>query len=666
MTGIWRIDLGDPGEGLLALTGAEIDEGLLSAGPCPLAAAKIAWETVRERFVLRVPHDPAARLYGLGLSFQRLTLNYAVRHLRMDHYGGSDNGRTHAPVPFYVSDEGYGVFVDVAENISFYMGGAVRVDAENPPPEMDRGSDDGWRCDQDARYVEASFVGTGARVYLFAGDSLRDVVSLFNRLCGGGCLPPKWGLGLWHRVHIRHDEAAVTRELAEFDEHGLRVDVLGLEPGWQSNAYPCTLEWNRGRFPDPARFVSRLKAAGTRVNLWENMYISRKSALYGEILPLSGSHQCWGGAVPDITLSEAREALGRFHEANRCGVSGYKIDECDGVDAWLWPDHARFPSGRSATAIRNVYGARLQRLLTDVFRRAGERTYGLVRATNAGAVSQPYCVYNDCYDFGQFLTGLATAGFAGVLWVPEVRDAASPEEWVRRFQLSALSPMLMLNAWASGAKPWKFPQVEGIVADTIRFRRALLPYLYNAFHDYYEKGLPPFRPLVMDYASLRGTESADSGQLDDTKNPYALRDVADVVDQFMIGEYLMAAPMLPLERERALRLPPGVWYDYYTGEPLPGDTARWACPLERIPLFVREGGMIPTLSEDGALEVRCYGARGACSLYDDDGETLKYEAGECAYLRLSFTRRDGRLHGTCRIESHGWQPAYRDVVFVDP
>lgn len=664
MEGIWKIRLGQPAEeGLLALTGACADETLLRKDTCPLGAAAIEWEQVRERFALRIPLDPTERLYGLGLGFHTLTLNYGVRHLRADHYGGRDDGRTHAPVPFYVSDAGYGIFVDTAENLSFYMGGAVRTDAAIPPPEKNRGRDADWRCDQDARFVEVSFAGTGADIYLFAGDTMRSVTALFNRLCGGGCLPPKWGLGFWHRMHIRHDKAAVTAELQEFAAHGLHVDVVGLEPGWQSNSYPCTLEWDRERFADPAAFAARLRREGTRLNLWENLFISRQSAIYPEILPLCGSHQVWGGAVPDVTLPAARAILRRHHEAQGAGISGYKVDECDGYDKWLWPDHARFPSGHSATAIRNIFGVRLQRLFTELFEDRGERTYGLVRASNAGAAPLPFCIYNDCYDFRQFLTGLATAGFCGILWVPEVRDADTPEEWVRRFQLSALSPMLMLNAWASGAKPWKFPEVEPIVADTIRFRRALLPYLYNAFYTYFTAGVPPFRPLVMDHAALRGMEDAASGRLDDTDNPYELRDIADVIDQFLIGDCLMAAPMLPGQREREVILPPGRWYDFHTQELLPGGRIRYACPLERIPLFVKEGGMIPLLQEDGTLRVRCYGAQGTCTLYDDDGETTAYKTGCHTLLHLSFVRDEQGVHGTCTIEDHGWRTAYTNVIF---
>lgn len=667
MKNIWKLTLGTPDaqSGLFALSGVTPNDALLRRDACPLNAAHIECEQVRERFVLRVPLNPAERLYGLGLNFSKMNLNFSVRHLRVDHYAGKDNGRTHAPVPFYVSDAGYGLFVDTAENISFYMGGAVRTNAVNPPPEMNRGRDDDWQCNQPAEYVEISFIGTGADVYITCGESMLDAVSAFNMLCGGGCLPPKWGLGFWDRLPLRCDEQGVLGELDAFKAHNLPLDVLGLEPGWQNGSYPCTYEWDRERFADPAVFVKSMNERGLHVNLWENMFISRKSRIYKDILPYCGSHQVWGGAVPDFTLKEARGIFMRQHAEDHPGVSGYKVDECDGYDAWLWPDHASFPSGASATAVRNVYGTRLQRMFFELFKKQNKRTYGLVRASNAGASPMPFCLYNDCYEFSQYLTGMATAGFCGALWTPEVRDADSAEEWVRRFQLGALSPMLMLNAWASGAKPWKYPEVEGIIADTIKFRRALLPYLYNAFRTYQTEGIPPFRAPVMDFKALSAREDEQSGALDDTDNPYEIRDVCDVVDQYLIGDVLMAAPMLPGQRERTVILPDGRWYDFHTGEAMGAASVQYACPLERTPLFVREGGMIPLLREDGVLEVRCFGERGAMTLYDDDGETFAYEQGKHALIHLSFERsQDGTLCGHAQTEAHGFETAYKTIIFA--
>ena len=127
----------------------------------------------------------------------------------------------------------------------------------------------------------------------------------------------------------------------------------------------------------------------------------------------------------------------------------------------------------------------------------------------------------------------------------------------------------MLNGWANGAKPWKFPQVESIVRDTINFRRQLLPYLYHAFYVYHKEGIPPFRPLVLDWSDCSGRKITGSDTLDDTKNPYEMTRLADVVDQYMIGDCLMAAPMFPGKTQREVLMPPGCWFDYYTGEKMP-------------------------------------------------------------------------------------------------
>ena len=136
-----------------------------------------------------------------------------------------------------------------------------------------------------------------------------------------------------------------------------------------------------------------------------------------------------------------------------------------------------------------------------------------------------------------------------------------------------------------------------------------------------------------------------------------------MVDQFLIGDALMAAPMMPGQRTRTILLPPGQWYDFYTGEALNGQLTAYECPLDRIPLFVLEGGMIPLLQPDGSLLIRCYGERGTCTLYDDDGVTTNYTCEQYAQLHLSFERHANGVEGECVVENHGWQTAYSKVIF---
>ena len=97
-----------------------------------------------------------------------------------------------------------------------------------------------------------------------------EVVQRYNLYCGGGTLPPLWGLGFWHRVPADFNEEQCRKEVADFEKYDIPLDVLGLEPGWMTKSYPCTFEWQTKRFPDPKKFTQDMLGKGVRLNLWEN------------------------------------------------------------------------------------------------------------------------------------------------------------------------------------------------------------------------------------------------------------------------------------------------------------------------------------------------------------------------------------------------------------
>ncbi len=641
--GIWGAQLGSsPGPGLLAHADvAPKTQALekLADRPFPLAQEAIALSRAGSRLVLTMPLQKDETLYGLGLNFQHIEVQQTIRHLKVDHYGGQDNGRTHAPVPFYVSGNGYGVFVDLAAPLSIYAGGTHRK--EHHPPVIDR-LEEGWKPVYPGRMVEIVLPEPGAQVLVFAGPTPLAVVQRFNLYCGGGCLPPRWGLGFWHRVPSAYRAVEAAAEVDEFARRGFPLDVLGLEPGWHSQSYPTSYEWHPERFPEPARFIDDMHAQGVRVNLWENGYVAPDCPLGRRIEPHCGSHTGgWGGLIPDLSLAQARTLLAQQHETAHFdkGVSGYKLDECDGYDQWIWPDHATFPSGLSGDQLRQVYGLLYQRTTAELYRRNDRRTYGLVRASNAGSVSLPYVLYNDYYDHRGFITALCSASFCGLLWTPEARSSQTAEEWLRRIQAVCLSPLAMINAWADGTKPWSFPEVEEAVRQVMLVRMRLIPYLYTAFAQYRETGVPPVRAMVLD-------EAFDPSV------------AADVKDQYLLGPSLLVAPAFSGETERTVVLPQGRWYDFYSGACCgegPG-TVEIEAPSERISLLVRDGGIIPLmppllqapgLGQTVDLELRHYGqAEGTFALYDDDGETYAYEQGACRWTSLRVrSKDDGQLEG---------------------
>ena len=627
-SGVWKVEVGTPDKVNLlnALqTSPKIAAiNALEEVPLPVDKDKITMEVFDGKTYLRFPLDKGERLYGLGLNFKSVAQRGSIKRLHVDHYGGSDNGRTHAPVPFFVSSKGYGVLINSARYIDVYAGTSVRRDSENPPEIKNRNTDKDWSARPYSDNLEFLVPAKGAELVFFSGKTMLDVVKRFNLYNGGGPLPPKWGLGFWQRVPMLFSEEDVYNEVGGFRERNFPLSVIGLEPGWMTCSYPCSYQWDTGRFPDPDGFVGRLADEGIKVNLWMNPGVAPGCDVAREVGPYTGTHTEWNGLLPDYSLPEVREIMGRCLGSNAIdkGVSGFKMDENDGYDSWFAPDVARYPSGLSGEQMRQLYGSLMQRFMTELYRKRNLRTYGLVRAGNAGTTSFPFVIYNDYYDHRDFITALVNCSFIGVLWTPEVRASKTSEEWLRRMQTVCFSPLAMLNAWADGTKPWSFPDVEERVKEVMTLRMRLIPYLYTAFARYAFEGEPPVRAMAL--------EPGFEGEAPN--------------DQFMVGESLLVAPLFAGETERKVILPAGRWYDFYTGELAgTGEVITVAPGLDRIPVFVRDGGIIPmfdpmTNVPAGPCPVTAcvYGKKAtACDLYDDDGLTYDYEKGDFTWIRLT-------------------------------
>jgi alpha-D-xyloside xylohydrolase len=622
--------------------------------------------------MIRIPTGADEKLYGFGLQLDGIKKSRKIMTLNVDHWS-KGGGRTHAPVPFYISSEGYGVFFNTARFLKIYNQVGNRKDSPNNPPEVDRNPPRDekqagrWQALPPGDAVEAQINGKGLEVIIFSGNSMLDVVCRYNLYNGGGALPPLWGLGFWHRVHARFNADQTRNELKQFEDKDFPLDVIGLEPGWMSKSYPCTFEWQKKRFSDPSKFTRLLLDKGIRLNLWENPYISKQSRIYEKMYHLSGSHMVWLGIVPDYTLPKARQLLTDQHYQDhiRIGVSGYKIDEVDGYDFWLWPDHATFPSGVSGEAMRQSYGLLMQNMLyNDLFKKNNVRTYGLVRGSNGAASGYPFVIYSDSYNHEQYITGLSTASLSGILWTPEARSARTGREWLNRMQTVCFSPMAQLNAWSSGKKPWSYGEVADSVRDVIKLRMRLLPYLYSAFADYHFKGIPPIHAMILEDGFGELEAKVIEGKLDSETNPYARGKIIEKTDQFMFGSSIMVAPFYESQSiTRRVQLPSGNWYEFYSGKFVGNNktiTVTAKDMGDRIPLFVKEGAVIPILTKavnqtDKAyghpLEVRHYGkTNGSFALYEDDGKTFNYEKGQYRRRHLAVSKdQSGQYELTERI-----------------
>jgi alpha-D-xyloside xylohydrolase len=187
--------------------------------------------------------------------------------------------------------------------------------------------------------------------------------------------------------------------------------------------------------------------------------------------------------------------------------------------------------------------------------------------------------------------------------------------------------------------------------DVIKLRKRMLPYLYTAFHAYQTQGIPPFRAMVLE-EGYTNQESLSKAILDGVKNPYAEQERLEVTDQYMMGPSLLVAPVFWGEEERKVVLPQGNWYDFYTGKFVGnGESITVTTELSKIPLYVKDGGIIPMFSEgdENSLEVRHYGEKtNTYILYNDDGVSYDYEKGAYAQTQLKATTKKGKWKGSAK------------------
>ncbi|MGQ9682254.1 MAG: glycoside hydrolase family 31 protein [Anaerolineae bacterium] len=584
------------------------------------------------------------RIYGLGekaFSLERRGRRYTLWNTDLQGYPpGADP--LHLNIPFYLGlreGRGYGVFLDNSyRGLLDAAAGANRL----------------------LRYAAA---GGELRYYFFYGPELQTVVERYTELTGRMPLPPLWALG-YHQSRCSYSPATHVLEIArQLRSHGLPCDAMHLDTGYMHGHR--TFSWDPKRFPRPAGLVADLRALGFKTVITLRPAIKADAADPACRTGLAEGAFCkypdgqlytgpaWPGNAyyPDFTSPEARQWWAHSCRElwSEVGVAGLWVDmnepvvlSCRGSETL--PDvvrHSIEGRGGDHAEAHNVYGLEMARATREGWQawRAAERPLVISRAGFAGL--QRYAAHwtggnQSSWEHLQLTIpmllslGLAGVGFCGCD-TGGYEGAADAELLLRWMQLSALTPLFRNHSarWSPPQEPWAFGEpYEQHMRACLTLRYRLLPYLYTAFWQCAERGLPIMRPLCLAYQADRETHTLD--------------------DQFLCGDALLVAPALaPGQRTRLVYLPDGAWFDFDTGARLQGPiTVSIETPLERMPLLVRAGSAIPTWPPMdyvgqrpiGVLTLHCYPGAGESWLYEDDGHTLGYQRGERRLTRLLLTR----------------------------
>ena len=673
--GIWRIRFGTPErfvptafrerEPMIREIGA-----LAGPGEPPFALDEIRCQRLSGRLVVYIPCDESEdEIYGFGLDPRAYRQKGLRKRLTVCAGVITKTGASHGPVPFYVSTKGYGVWVDTARVPYVHVArltpkAAVVRPSRSDASDLQTSVSGLYAAQQATGRTEVVFdipAAPGVDVFVFGGPTLREAVQRYNLFSGGGCVPPLWGLGLKYRTYTAGTHETVMDVAETLRRQQVPCDVIGLEPGWQTHAYSCSLVWSDERFPNHQQFVDRLRGMGYHLNLWEHAYIHPTSPLFDPLKERSGDFLVWGGLVVDFADPEAFDVFARYHDTElvQKGISGFKADECDrqpitDSTPFNYPYCSLFPSGIDGEQMTQLYGYLYQRSIYSVFKKHNRRTWGDVRATASLAAPLPFNLYSDAYTQSEYLRQLLNASYTGLLWSPEVREAPTLEELLSRIGMAIFAPQACLNPWFVPNPIWTqfdrvknkqnilLPEAEqevviARVRDLVNLRMSLLPYFYSAFYRYRYEGLPPTLALPLEF-------------------PGDVR-VRTIEDAYLFGDALLVAPILGRADSRELYLPAGCdWIDFYTNAHYAGGQVYQvkAAPGQ-VPLFVKANTILPVaapvpfVADDTVFEItaRVYGdAPAPFTLFEDDGVSFDFEKGHFNKVVLSWQDGRGRVERT--------------------
>ncbi|NUT27431.1 MAG: alpha-xylosidase [Streptomyces sp.] len=612
---------------------------LTSSGPKSMGIMRDASGAhyLREQLVLRV----GTSVYGLGERFGPLVKNGQVVDIWQAD-GGTCSEQAYKNVPFYLTDAGYGVFVDHPGKVSFEVASEV------------------------VSRVQFSAEAQELTYYVIYGPTPKDILRKYTALTGRPALPPAWSFGLWLSTSFTtsYDEETVTSFVDGMRERELPLSVFHFDCFWMREFNWCDFEWDPRVFPDPAGMLARLKAKDLRVCVWINPYIAQRSPLFAEGKALGhllkrpdGSVWQWdlwqpGMALVDFTSPAARDWYATKLEALLTqGVDCFKTDFGERV-----PLDVAWSDGSDPERMHNYYTYLYNRTVFDVLRKHRGEEEAVVFARSATTGSQKFPVHwgGDCeatYEsMAESLRGGLSLGLSGFgYWSHDIggfEGTPTPALFKRWLAFGLLSSHSRLHGSSSYRVPWLFDEESVDVARRFtRLKLSLMPYLYEAARTAQAEGVPMMRAMVLEFPDDPGC--------------------AHLERQYMLGPDLLVAPVFDDEGDVTYYVPEGTWTHYLS----PGETVtgpRWV--RERhgflsVPLLVRPGAVIPV------------GARDDRPDYDHaDGVTLRaygLERGEQRTVRVgdvAFTvvREGDTLRASCADPSAPWGLAAGERVVRAP
>lgn len=557
----WRIVLKDKAGRILSQTAALSDADSTQVKYTPFCFVKRGSDNARRiNPVFTLTADEM--IFGCGESATGLNKAGQKVNLFVTDPQGPETDQMYKPIPFFMSNRGYGMFMHTSAPVT---------------------------CDFGATYIGLNKMFMGDEnldLFVFFGEP-KDILDEYTDLVGKPGMPPLWSFGTWMSRITYFSEKEGYDVAANIRKNKYPCDVIHFDTGWFDVDWQCDYKFSENRFQNPQQMLKDLRSQGFHVCLWQLPYFTPKNRYFSELIEKDMYVKNGNGELPyeDVVLDFSNPETVKWYQDKlagllNIGVSAIKVDFGEAA-----PLNGIYASGKSGWYEHNLYPVRYDMAVSEITKKLHNENIMWARAAWAGSQRYPLHWGGDAATTNTGLLGTLRAGLSFGLsgfsfWSHDMGGfvKSTPEDlYCRWIPFGFLTSHTRAHG-APPTEPWLYDskRVQNVFRKSAEMKYRLMPYVYAQAKECTEKGLPMLRALFVEFPDDPGAWKVD--------------------DEYLFGSQILVAPLLEFGMTgRTVYLPEGKWIDYQTEKVYEGGWHRIEAGSLPIIMLVRDGSVLPHL-----------------------------------------------------------------------
>ena len=557
----WRIVLKDKAGRILSQTAALSDADSTQVKYTPFCFVKRGSDNARRiNPVFTLTADEM--IFGCGESATGLNKAGQNVNLFVTDPQGPETDQMYKPIPFFMSNRGYGMFMHTSAPVT---------------------------CDFGATYIGLNKMFMGDEnldLFVFFGEP-KDILDEYTDLVGKPGMPPLWSFGTWMSRITYFSEKEGYDVAANIRKNKYPCDVIHFDTGWFDVDWQCDYKFSENRFQNPQQMLKDLRSQGFHVCLWQLPYFTPKNRYFSELIEKDMYVKNGNGELPyeDVVLDFSNPETVKWYQDKlagllNIGVSAIKVDFGEAA-----PLNGIYASGKSGWYEHNLYPVRYDMAVSEITKKLHNENIMWARAAWAGSQRYPLHWGGDAATTNTGLLGTLRAGLSFGLsgfsfWSHDMGGfvKSTPEDlYCRWIPFGFLTSHTRAHG-APPTEPWLYDskRVQDVFRKSAEMKYRLMPYVYAQAKECTEKGLPMLRALFVEFPDDPGAWKVD--------------------DEYLFGSQILVAPLLESGMTgRTVYLPEGKWIDYQTEKVYEGGWHRIEAGSLPIIMLVRDGSVLPHL-----------------------------------------------------------------------